>query len=63
MCGHFTQLIWIKVQASALPLREILFQGKQPMPTHVVLVASAVSAAFIGFALVLAWAEKRTRKN
>lgn len=33
------------------------------MPTHVVLVVSAVSAAFILFAIVLGWAERRTRKH
>jgi len=33
------------------------------MPTHVVLVAAAISAAFIIFAIVLGWAERRTRKR
>ena len=32
------------------------------MPIHVVLIVSVVSAAFIVFALVLGWAERRTRK-
>jgi hypothetical protein len=37
--------------------------GANAMPIHVVLVISAVSAAFIAFAIALGWAEHRTRKR
>jgi hypothetical protein len=41
----------------------IAIQGNQAMPIHVVLVTGAVAVAFIAFAVVLAWGERRTRQR